>query len=365
MKKFKLLSILLAFTFIFTACGKQGQDENATNETSTTQEAQNNETATGEGELMVLGIGSDPTTVNPLYANDRVSLTISHVLFDSPYNVKDGEIVYDGLAESMTASEDFLTYTLKIKENAKWHDGNPVVADDFIFTYNSIMDDKQNAPGQSTFKTDSGIIEYKKIDDKTIEFNLPAVDMTFVQSIAEITPIAKHVYENEADLAKSSKNENPIGNGPFKFKEHKTGELYQVERFDDYHGDVAKLDGIAYKVIPDENASLVALENGEISVSYIDAKDVSKYESNGNFNIVSFPEGMVDNVFFKVSSDNMSDVKVRKAISYAIDKNKLIQGTYLSEEYANLLTHHSHLQQHSLVMMLKNMNITLKKLRAY
>ncbi len=331
MKKIKLTALLLAFTLVFTACGNKAGNNGGSN---TTTEV-GSEGSDNNGGLMVLGIGSDPTSVNPLYANDRGSLTISNVLFDALYHVKSGEVVYDGLAESMTPSEDFLTYTLKLKEGAKWHDGKPVVAEDLVFTYDSILDDKQNAKGQNVLKSDSGVVKYKAVDEKTVEYKLPKVDMTFVEGIAGISPIPKHIYEGEQDLAKSSKNAQPIGSGPFKFKEHKTGELYQVEKFDDYYGDVAKLDGIAYKVIPDTNALLVALENGEISVAYIKPKDAGKYEKNDNFTVVSFAEGMVDNIFFRVSSENMKDVKVRQAISYAIDKEKLIQGTYLSKDYAD------------------------------
>lgn len=331
MKNLRMPAFMLALSMLLSACG------NNANNTSTEESKPAIETSEGtnaNGGLMVLGISSDPTSVNPLYANDRVSLTISNVLFDHPYKVENGEIVYDGLAESMEASEDFLTYTLKLKDGIKWHDGEPVTADDFIFTYDSILDDKQNAKGQNYLKTEDGAIEYTKIDDKTIEFKLPEVDTTFVEGISDISPIAKHIYEGEQDIAKSSKNQEPVGNGPFKFKEQKTGELYQVERFDDYYGDVAKLDGIAYRVVPDANAREVALESGEISASYIDAEDAQKYEQSGDYNIVSIEEGLLTNVFMRVNSEKLKDVKVRKAISYAIDKEKLIQGAYGNESYA-------------------------------
>ncbi|MDD7306084.1 MAG: ABC transporter substrate-binding protein [Peptoniphilaceae bacterium] len=334
MKTKRILAFLLAFTLVLTACGKaENKKETDASKASTVEGSEKD--SGKEGGLMILGIGSDPTSVNPLFANDRVSLTISNVLYDNLYHVKKGKIVYDGLAQSMTSSDDHLTYTLKLKKGIKWHDGKAITADDVIFTYDTILDDKQNAKGQNVLKTDAGVVKYSKVDDMTIEYKLPKVDATFVDGIAEIVPIPKHVFEGEAEIAKSPKNAQPIGSGPFKFKEQKTGELYQVERFEDYYGDLAKLDGIAYKVIPDTNASMVALEKGEISVSYIKPKDVAKFKNNDNFEIITFPEGMVDNLFFRVDSENLKDVKVRQAISYAIDKTKLIQGTYLSEDYAD------------------------------
>lgn len=357
MNRFKSIALVAALTFVFAGCGKNEDAKNTDQATETKQteavenkddnkEAANNEEKNDEsskeddqgqakeGGLFVLGIGSDPSIVNPLYANDRVSLTLTHILYDNVYNVKKGEIIYDGLAESITPSDDNLTYTLKLKENLKWHDGEAITADDLIYTYDVVLDEKQQTKGHSDLMNNDKPIAYKKLDDLTVEFKLEKPDATFIQGLAGIVPVPKHIFEGETDLAKSEKNKNPIGSGPFKFKEQKTGELYQVERFDEYHGDVAKLDGIAFKVIPDANAQNLALENGEISASYVKSQNVDKFKDNDKFDLYTFSEGMVDTIFFRVSNPKMQDKNLRQAISYAIDKNKLIQGAYNGEEYA-------------------------------
>lgn len=357
MNRFKSIALVAALTFVFAGCGKNEDAKNTDQATETKQteavenkddnkESANNEEKNDEsskkddqgqekeGGLFVLGIGSDPSIVNPLYANDRVSLTLTHILYDNVYNVKKGEIIYDGLAESITPSDDNLTYTLKLKENLKWHDGEAITADDLIYTYDVVLDEKQQTKGHSDLMNNDKPIAYKKLDDLTVEFKLEKPDATFIQGLAGIVPVPKHIFEGETDLAKSEKNKNPIGSGSFKFKEHKTGELYQVERFDDYHGDVAKLDGIAFKVIPDANAQNLALENGEISASYVKSQNVDKFKDNDKFDLYTFSEGMVDTIFFRVSNPKMQDKNLRQAISYAIDKNKLIQGAYNGEEYA-------------------------------
>lgn len=357
MNKFKSIALVAALALVFAGCGKNEDAKNTDQATETKQteavenKDDNKETANNEekndesskeddqnqakeGGLFVLGIGSDPSIVNPLYANDRVSLTLTHILYDNVYNVKKGEIIYDGLAESMTPSDDNLTYTLKLKENLKWHDGEAITADDLIYTYDVVLDEKQQTKGHSDLMNNDKPIAYKKVDDLTVEFKLEKPDATFIQGLAGIVPVPKHIFEGEADLAKSEKNKNPIGSGSFKFREHKTGELYQVERFDDYHGDVAKLDGIAFKVIPDANAQNLALENGEISASYVKSQNVDKFKDNDKFETYTFSEGMVDTIFFRVSNPKMQDKNLRQAISYAIDKNKLIQGAYNGEEYA-------------------------------
>lgn len=330
-KMFLLLCLVLAVSIGMTACSKdQGKD---IPKADTGEKLEEEKEESKDGGLMILGIGSDPAVVNPLYADDRVSMTIGNVLFDSLYKVEDGEIVY-GLAESMEASEDFLTYTLKLKDDLKWHDGESITIDDLIFTLESILDEKQNAKGRSALLMKDKAIEFNKLDDLTLEFKLPEVNMPFVENISSIKPIPKHIFEGSDNIAENPANKEPVGSGPFKFKEQKTGETYEVERFEDYYGDVALLDGIVYRVIPDPNSTLVALENGEISAAYLKSNEVDKFKDNDNLELITFSEGMVNNIFFRVTNEKVSDPRIRQAIAYAIDRDKIIEGAYQGTEYA-------------------------------
>ena len=323
-KKLMISSTILLIIFGLSFISCNGKNESTVKET----------TKAATDKLMVLPIGSDPTIINPLYANDRVSLTISHVIYDPLYNIKNGEILYDGLAEKLENSSDFLTYTLKLRQDVTWHDGKPFTADDLVYTLSVIMDEKQNAKGRSALIFGDKVIEYKKLDNYTVEFKLPQVNMSFVQNLSSIKPIPKHIYMGQANIAESKNNANPIGNGSFKFKEQRTGETYQVERNNNYYGDKALLDGIVYRVIPNSNAVMVALENGEINAAYIKANQIEKYKKNENLQIVTFSEGMVNNIFFRVSNPKVNDIRLRQAISYAIDKDKLLKGAYGGPEYA-------------------------------
>ena len=330
-KKTIMLSalVLVFLSLMFTACNDTKKTESTV--ANTTEQEGNT-----KGGLMVLAIGSDPANVNPLYANDRVSLTIAHVLYDPLYTVKNGKIIYNGLAERLEHSPDFLKYTLTFRKDITWHDGRPLTAADMVYTISIIMDEKQNTKGRAVFVFADKTTKYTQIDDYTIEFELPQVNMSFVQNLADIKPIPKHIYEGQTNIAQSPNNTKPIGNGSFKFKEQKSGELYQVERNDHYYGDVALLDGIVYRVIPDSNAVGIALENGEITASYIKANQVERYKKNEKLQLVTFSEGMVNNIFFRVSNPKMNDAKVRQAISYAIDKEKLLKGAYGGSEYATI-----------------------------
>src|SRR5699024_7585415 len=221
-----------------------------------------------EGGIMTFGIGSDPAVMNPLYADDRVTLTITNSLYDYLYTVVDGETRFV-LAESMEPSDDYLTYTMKLREDVKWHDGEIFNADDVIFTFDTILEESQTTKYRSSLIFNDEPIKVTKTDDFTVEFELPEVSVPFFNTVAGIKPIPKHVFEGEEEIEKSSKNNTPIRTGPFKFKDMKSGESVELERNEDYFGDLAYLDSIVYQVIADPNASMIALEDGEIGASYI------------------------------------------------------------------------------------------------
>lgn len=108
-------------------------------------EPENNDTETSgpkEGGSISIGITGDPSAFNPLYSADQSSLIIQQSFLSPLFYVVDGE-VKPALADSLTPSEDNLTYTLKLKEGLTWHDGEPLTADDVVFTIDSILDERQ------------------------------------------------------------------------------------------------------------------------------------------------------------------------------------------------------------------------------
>lgn len=324
-------SFILVISMVLGAC--TGQSTDTSKESNDVVEDDGE--VSREGGIMTFGIGSDPAVMNPLYADDRVTLTITNSLYDYLYTVVDGETRFV-LAESMDPSDDYLTYTMKLREDVKWHDGEIFNADDVIFTFDTILEESQTTKYRSSLIFNDEPIKITKIDDFTVEFELPEVSVPFFNTVAGIKPIPKHVFEGEEEIAKSSKNNTPIGTGPFKFKDMKSGEAVELERNEDYFGDLAYLDSIVYKVIADPNASMIALEDGEIGASYIDAKDYDKYDENDQFETYKFSEGMLNNMIFRFNNEYLQDKKVRQAIAYGINKEEILEAAYGSEEFADL-----------------------------
>jgi len=331
-KKWSTTIILVLLTALITACGSSS-DSTTPNDNS----GQQTETsAPKDGGNLIIGVGADPVILNPNYAGDRVSLTIDQSLYAPLFQVNNGKKTYY-LADSLTASADSMTYTLKLKSGLTWHDGQPLTADDVVFTINSILDEKQNSMFRGNLIIGGKPIEVKKVDDVTVEFAMPQAAPAFEATLVQLTPIPKHIFENEANIEKSPKNNTPVGSGPFKFKEYKTGEYVTLERFDNYFGGKPHLDTVTYRIAKDTNAANLALQNGELNINYVSPQDAPTIQGSGSFDLIPYSEGRLSYILINEKSDlGVLDRKeVRQALGYALNREELITAAYLSPEYAD------------------------------
>lgn len=322
MKNKKFMALALTAIMVFaTSCGSKTSNSNSSSSNIK------------DGGTVVFVAGGDPKVLNPMYGNDRVTMTINNALF-SPLFVMNGSSLTYYLADSLEPSKDFLTYTLKLKKGLKWSDGKDLNSDDMIFTLDKIFDQSQNCFLSDALTFNGNKVQYTKIDDTTIEFKLPQVSMAFTGALAQITPIPKHIFAGEASIEKSTKNDSPIGSGPFKFKEAKKGESVTLVRNDNYFGGKPHLDSVVYRVIADANSANIALENNEVSAKYIQPKDADKFKKDSNFNVVTYNEGMLNNMVINENNPALKNTDLRQAIAYSINKNDIVKGGYVSTDYA-------------------------------
>jgi len=332
---------LILLTFLVSACsGANNAASPSASASVSGAPAQSQQPAASsvpkDGGSLIIGVASDPVILNPNYAGDRVSLTIDQALFAPLFQVNNGKKTFY-LAESLTPSADNLTYTLKLKDGLTWHDGEKLTADDVVFTIDSILDEKQNSFLRANFLINGKPIKAVKVDDLTVEFKLPQVSPAFEATLVQVSPIPKHIFQNEANIEKSTKNAAPVGSGPFKFKEYKTGEYLTLERFDNYFGGKPHLDSVTYRVAKDANAANLALQNGEINVKYLDPQDVATIQATNNFEILPYSEGRLAYLMFNANSDTgaLAKKEVRQALSLALGRDEIIQTAYMSKDYAD------------------------------
>ncbi|MDT0017400.1 ABC transporter substrate-binding protein [Listeria swaminathanii] len=321
MKKFLLVAVISVFALVLTACGGSGASSDKANGSGKAK----------DGGSLIIGVTGDPEVINPNYASDRVTLTIQQAVYAPLFWEVDGK---PALAKSLDISDDNLTYTVKLKDGLTWHDGKPLTADDVVFTVSSILDTKQNSPNRGNFVFDNKPVKVEAVDDTTVKFTLPTVAPAFENTIKTFFPIPKHIFEGVENIEKSDKNKNPIGSGPYKFVEYKTGEYVSLERFNDYFDGKPKLDKVTFRITKDQNAANLALQNGEINLKSIQPSDRNKVEKASAVNIITYPENRLSYATFNENQPALKSKELRQALSYALDREDIIDAAYGSDEYA-------------------------------
>lgn len=267
--------------------------------------------------------------INPILSQtndidaDLVTLTFSSLLKTG----ENGQLEND-LAESYTVSEDKLTYTFRIRQDALWHDGEKLNADDIIYTIKTIQDSSYYSPLIVNWKG----VRVEKVDDYTVNFILKNTYSPFLNNLT-LGILPEHLWNqisaNQFPL--SELNFQPIGSGPYKldnFKKDANGKIIsiQLSANDDYYGQKAYIKKINFKFYASEEDAISAFNRKEVKgINYISPAKLDKVADvdNKNVNRLSIPRYYA--VFFnQTQSKALADKTVRMALSYAVDKNKLI-----------------------------------------
>lgn len=274
-------------------------------------------------------IASEPALFVPLTTSAGSSCDLGP-------KVVEGLLTYDYalapkplLATAWKVSKDGLQYRFELRKGVKWHDGKEFTSADVAF---SILTLKQYHPrGRSTF---ANVEAVKTPDAHTaiVVLSKPAPFLLTALSGTESPIVPKHLYEG-SDILASKYNREPVGTGPFVFKEWVKGSHVVLERNPNYW-DKPKpyVDKVIARFIPDAAARALALESGaaDLGTQVIPLSDVERFKASPKFNvdIKSFPYlGNQQQLYFNLDTPQLKDVNVRRAIAQALDLdafNKLV-----------------------------------------
>ncbi|MCC7272593.1 MAG: ABC transporter substrate-binding protein [Alphaproteobacteria bacterium] len=230
-----------------------------------------------------------------------------------------------GLAKSWTVSPDGLTYTFKLQQGVKWHDGKPFTADDVVFSAKTYL----TAVHPRSRPIFQRCEEISAPDPETVVFKLKGPFAPFIMawepSTAPIVP--KHIYEG-TDFRANPANNTPIGTGPFKLKEWVRGSHIHFVRNDDYwQKGKPYLDEIYYRVLPDASARVVAMETGQTHLSAfadIETFEVPRLKALPNLELTTKGYEYLAQIAwldFNLRNPPFNDKRFRQAVYHAIDRN--------------------------------------------
>lgn len=299
-------------------------------------------------QTLIFARSNDTVSLDPQNVTDGESLRVTKNIYDTLVDYKkDSTEVVPGLATSWKTSGDGKTWTFTLREGVKFHDGTEFNADAVVYNFERMMD--ENHPQHkgtfdyypsmfNGFKGKGSVIEsVKAIDKKTVEFKLTAPQAPFLANLgmscfAIISPAALEKYGEKI-------GQNPVGTGPFVFKEWKPKESITLVKNDNYWTK-PKLDKLVFKVIPDNSARLTALKNGEIDLmDGLNPSDFASVNSDSKLQTYKRPPMNVAYLTMNTSKAPFDNVKIRQAISYATNKKGIVDAFYagLAEPAVNMI----------------------------
>lgn len=277
-----------------------------------------------QGGTLVMAFPQTPRHLNSAVQSGVATQIPATQLFASPLRFDDNWKPQPYLAESWELAEDGKSLTLHLRKDAFFHDGKPITSEDVAF---SLMAIKQNHPFESMLAP----VEKVETPDKyTAVIRMskphPAIILAMSPALAPILP--KHIYGDGKDLKTHPRNsKDVVGSGPFKFVDFEPGRRVVLERFDKYFlKGKPYLDKIVIDVSPDTAATTLAFERGSIQMMPFFSRTVDLRRMQANKQIAMTPKGYegvgaMDWLAFNLKKKEFSDVRVRKAIAYAIDMN--------------------------------------------
>jgi peptide/nickel transport system substrate-binding protein len=270
-------------------------------------------------------LGSYISTANPV---GQVASKIYDGLLEYSFNLTP----LPSLAESWTVSEDGKTVTFKLRSGVRFHDGKPFTSADVQFTFMEVLK-KVHPRGINTF-AEVTAVETPDAQTAIFRLNRPAPYMMAALSGYESPILPKHVF-SQGDIRTHQNANSPIGTGPFKFAEWRRGEFVRLDRNADYwKPGLPYLDRVVVRFIGDTGTRAAALEKGEAHVAGFGAvpySDVKKLEKLPNIQIATLGYEMLSPVvelMFNTKKAPFDNVKVRQAISYAIDRKFVIDNIW-------------------------------------
>ena len=288
---------------------------------------------------IVDAIINNPATLDPGVCNFVDEINIDAQLFEGLYRKgADGKVEL-GTAESVQKSPDNLTYTFKIRKDAKWSDGKSVTAYDFEYAWRRVV-----TPG---FENDVDYLMYaikgaekyrkgeikelgvKAIDDRTLEVKLEKPIAYFDQILTLHTyfPVRKDVVEKNPKVWATYEN-TLIGNGPFKISKWEKGAnipYVEVVKSDNYwDSSNVKLSKITTKVIDTPEAQWESFKENKINIGSLIPQDKDVSQLIKDKEVTSAPTLTTEYYIFNMARKPFNDIKVRKAISMVVDRDRII-----------------------------------------
>jgi peptide/nickel transport system substrate-binding protein len=325
MKTLTAFLLILTMLFSLTACGNSASspadntDKPSTSapESSGTTFGENKETAAKDE--VVIGFTSVPSNYDPLNGFYNGVQILYSALVQTNANM---EVVAD-LAADYNVGDDALTYNFTLREGAKFSNGTAITAEDVVFSFETA---KANASSLDLSKMESISANG---NDITIQLSKP--DSTFILTVCNVGIVPKASYGEDFAL-------NPISSGPYKLVQYDVDQQFILEANEHYYGTAPGISRVVFVKMADQDTRLMAVQSGQVDITLTSAVVAANNSVNGyyllqeetvdNFGIAmpyTASQDEVNEYGYPVGNDFTSDITIRKALAYGLDRQKVCE----------------------------------------
>jgi peptide/nickel transport system substrate-binding protein len=293
-----------------------------------------------QGGAAVVTFNNDLTTLDPQVGYDWQNWSVIKSIFDGLMDYKPGTTELEpDLAESYTVSDDGLTYTFKLRDGIKFHNGRALTPADVKYSLERAVNPATQSPGGGYFSAIEGydaltggkateLSGVRIVDDKTVSVTLTRPDATFLHLMA--INFAYVVPKEEVEKAGSDWGKKPVGTGAFKFVEWVPGQHIVLERNKDYYRKgVPYLDKLTFEFGQDPTVAILRLKNGEVDImgdGIPPAQFTEIMADPANKDLIAEGDQLQTGyVTMNVTQPPFDNLKIRQAVNMAINKDRIVR----------------------------------------
>lgn len=279
---------------------------------------------------LTIAVQGLPPTLEPIRENSNVMDRLRWSIFGTLFELDDNTFeVVPGLASGWEQVDD-LTLDITLRDDVVFHNGEPLTADDVVFTFGLERAFNEDLPGNGNALQFFGTIEQvEALDDHTVRFVTSTPDPLLVQRLTtQVSGIVnRDAYDSAEDYDTFS--QLGIGTGPYRVVDFASDDLLILEAFDDYYNGTPDFSRVTFKVIPEVAARVAGLVSGDFDIATdLTPDQFELVNSSDNVSIVGGPIRNNRVIIYNESDPVLADARLRLAMNYAIDRDLIVEALF-------------------------------------
>lgn len=288
---------------------------------------------------LYLRLNSNPTTLDPALITDVQGGGIAAKLFNGLVRFNENLDIVPDIARSWTLSDDHVSYTFRLRRDVRFINGRKVTAQDFRYSFERVLTPKTKAPLTWVLDRIEGANDYiagkassvsgiRVMNDHTLVLKLQKPFGPFLSLLAMTT--AYVVPHEEVERLGNDFGTHPAGSGPYILAEWKHGQHLDLTAREDYFDGPPKLNGIFYRIIPEDLTAVLEFETGRLDVLQIPSSEYKRYTTDPAWRDLVYGKPGLNSYYLGLNCTRppFNDIRVRQAVNMAVDRQRILNTVY-------------------------------------